>query len=41
MSSMLSSLPRGADQTPDLLVEKLEDPRIVEALERIPTSIDQ
>lgn len=32
MSSTLSSLPRGADRSPDVLLEKLEDPRIVEAL---------
>jgi len=31
MSSTLSTLPR-AERTPDLLLEKLEDPRIVEAL---------
>ena len=32
MSSTLSSLPKGADRTADVLFEKLEDPRIVEAL---------
>lgn len=32
MSSKLSSLPRAADRTADVLFEKLEDPRIVEAL---------
>jgi Protein of unknown function (DUF1641) len=32
MSSTLSSLPKGADRTADILFEKLEDPRIVEAL---------
>jgi uncharacterized protein YjgD (DUF1641 family) len=32
MSSTFSSLSRGAERSPDMILEKLEDPRIVEAL---------